>query len=103
MTDSVNCDATIFTVLIVLSLVKFVTSCYSRSVSELLGQPCYKSDIPVKFVTSCQRVVPITWLTIWDKLYFYSLTYKNLRHVFMSIMFSCLSLEKHSEERGIQR
>ena len=31
-------------------------SCYNRSVSELLGQPCNKSDIPVKFIASCQQV-----------------------------------------------
>ena len=26
---------------------------YKRSVSELLGQPCNKSDIPVNLVTTC--------------------------------------------------
>ena len=31
--------------------------CRNRSVSELLGQPCDKSDIPVKLVTSCEQVV----------------------------------------------
>ena len=32
-------------------------SCYNGSVSELLGQPCNKSDFPVKLVTSCQRTI----------------------------------------------
>ena len=32
-------------------------SCSNRSVSELFGQLYNKSDIPIKFVTSCQPVV----------------------------------------------
>ena len=31
-------------------------SCSNRSVSELFGQLYNKSDIPIKFVTSCQPV-----------------------------------------------
>ena len=42
-------------------------SSHNRSVSEVLKQPCSKSDVPVKFVTSCQQVVP-NFLTTSDKL-----------------------------------
>ena len=31
-------------------------TCYNRIVSELLEQPCNKSDIFVKLVTSCEQV-----------------------------------------------
>ena len=30
---------------------------FQQSVSELLGGPCNKSDIPVKLVTSCSKLV----------------------------------------------
>ena len=32
-------------------------SCDNGTVSELSGQPCNKSDIPVKLITSCSKLV----------------------------------------------
>ena len=36
-----------------LVLSTLLQSCCNKSVSELIGQPCNKSDVPVKLVTSC--------------------------------------------------
>ena len=41
-------------------------SCYNRSVSELIGQPCKKSDVLVKLVPSCQQAFP-NMSTTWEK------------------------------------
>ena len=44
------------TILLLAWVATLCQSCYNRSVTELLGQPCNKCDIVVKPVTSCEQV-----------------------------------------------
>ena len=57
---------------VIMLVIPLQQSCYNRSVSELLEQPCDKFDIPIKQVISCQQVIDLSFTSCQAHIYLLS-------------------------------